>query len=331
MMKKTITETRIHGKTKLPGGLPSNAVRNEQDGPIRTAAYCRVSSMSAGQEDSFETQKRFYEMLIQSDSRLCLAGIYGDHGVSAGSMKKRTDFLRMMEDCQNGAIDFILTKSISRFARNLSDCTECIQVLTELGIPVFFENEGIHTMSHAGELLLSVLSAIAQEELNEKSRSIQWAYQKNSRLGRPTMRTPYGYRKEPERNGIRLHQWIPWEPEAQKVRQIFQMASEGCSLSQICAVMNSQEENPGIVWRIGRIRGILTHEAYVGDLCTGKYITVDYLNKKQIRNHGLADQYYLKDHHPPLISREQFCKIQKRFPRHIPSEEGGVANVLLTE
>lgn len=152
---------------------------------LRTAAYCRVSTMSEEQEESLETQKRAYEVKIEQDSDLVLADIYADRGISGGSTRKRMEFQRMMQDCRDGKIDLVMTKSISRFARNLADTLECIRELKALGIPVHFDREGINTMDTSSDMTLGILAAVAQEEINNMSQNIKWALEKSSSQGNP--------------------------------------------------------------------------------------------------------------------------------------------------
>lgn len=279
--------------------------------PKRAAAYCRVSTLQEEQEGSYDTQVRYYQEKITADPSLELAGIYGDRGVSAGGIKKRLGFMKMMEDCRQGKIDIILTKSVSRFARNLADCMACLRELSDLNVTVEFENEGLRTDGVEGELLISLLSAMAQQELNEKSQTVRWTFAKSARMGVPSVRAPFGYRKVRDEKGRTTHQWTVYEPEAEKVRLIFDLADRGCSYSEICRELDKTETD-GYSWRRGRVRDLLRHEAYIGDLLTNKFVIVDYLSRKQIPNRGIADQYYLENHHPPIVSREQFARVQRR-------------------
>ena len=164
--------------------------------PKRIAVYCRVSTLYEVQDSSFETQRDAYIQMIGSRDDLVLAGVYGDHGKSGTSIKRRSEFQRMLRDCEDGKIDIVMTKSISRFARNLRDCLTTIDHLKQLGIPVLFEKEGINTMDNKSELLLNVLAIIAEEESISIGQNMRWAYERRNAAGDPFHKAPYGYRRD---------------------------------------------------------------------------------------------------------------------------------------
>ncbi|MDO5136122.1 MAG: recombinase family protein [Eubacteriales bacterium] len=280
--------------------------------PLRAAAYCRVSTSMEAQEDSYAFQKKVYEQKIRQYPGYVLAGIYGDYGISGGNTKKRKGFQRLLKDCRSGKIDVVITKSISRFARNLSDSLNTIRELKQLGIPVIFEKEGLNTLDESSEILLSILSAIAQEELNSLSQNVKWSLNQSCASGNPSFRTCYGYRKKKEKNRFL---WEIHPGEAKRVRTAFQMAEEGKKYWEICEALQAMEDSDGtsIQWCYAKVSKLLRHEAYMGDLLTGKHVTLDYLNKKEVKNKGQADQYYLEDHHPPIVTRQQFAAVQKNI------------------
>lgn len=273
----------------------------------RAAVYCRVSTFLGSQEESFQTQCDAYMKMVASDQKLILVDIYGDQGISGTSVKRRPEFQRMINDCRAGKIDIIMTKSISRFSRNLADCMETVRLLRELNIPVIFEREGINTMDTKGEFLLSLLASIAQEEVNSLSLNMRWANDKNNAAGKPTRAPRYGYRKSGDT-------WAIFEPEAKRVRFAFGKAAEGLKYWQIIEGLNEIEltEGTGIKWTQSRLSNMFTSEVYIGDIHTNKYVTIDYLDKKARVNTGQRPQHYIENHHEPLVSKGQFELVQRR-------------------
>jgi site-specific DNA recombinase len=280
--------------------------------PQRVAVYCRVSTLAESQEESFETQCAAYEKMISNDPKLLLVRVYGDRGISGATMKHRPEFMQMMEDCEGGKIDLIMTKSISRFARNLADCMDTVRRLRELGISVLFEREGIDTMSGSGEMLLSVLASIAQEEINNMSQNIRWASERNNALGNPTTPARYGYRKK--REGAK-HIWVIHEPEARRVRYAFEKAEQGWKYYKIRQGLDAMEvtEGTGVKWTQARLYGMLRSENYIGDILTGKRFTPDYLQKRSLPNKGQRPQYYIEGHHEAIIDKELFRRVAERI------------------
>lgn len=279
-------------------------MKQQNNGKIRVAAHCRVSTVMEIQDNSFETQRNYYIERINGNPAYELAGIYGDHGVSGRSMVKRPRFCQMLRDCESGKIDRILTKSISRFARNLPDCIRVIRRLQELKIPVLFEKENINTLDVKSELLLNVLAAIAEEESVSISQNMRWAHERRNAAGDPFNKAPYGYRRNPETN-----KWYICEEEARLVRYAFARANEGCCYQDILAGLEQRSKEKGgeRAWGFARMRYMLTHEAYIGDLLTNKSFRPDV--HTQIRNRGERDQYYIEGHHTPIVSKEVFERV----------------------
>lgn len=305
------TQSTINRTTKntAPGGnWQANGIR-------RVAVYCRVSTLSEAQEESYETQCAAYQKMISNDPKLELVRIYGDRGISGATIKHRPEFSKMLEDCKNGKVDIVMTKSISRFARNLADCMETIRKLRELSISVIFEREGIDTMTTSGEMLLSVLASIAQEEINNMSQNIRWSHERNNAVGNPVRGARYGYRKE--REGA-LHRWVIHESEAHRVRFAFGKAEEGWKYRQIVDALNAMETTggTGFKWTYQSLYGILRSEVYIGDILTNKRFTPDYLQKDSLPNRGQRPQYYIEGHHAPIIDKKQFERVGERIKNH---------------
>jgi hypothetical protein len=189
---------------------------------------------------------------------------------------------------------------------------ESIRILRELGIPVIFESENINTTSEISEFLLSVLASIAQEEINSISQNIRWSQERNNAMGNPARGVRYGYRKE--RVGQK-HKWVIYEPEAVRVKFAFQKADEGWKYREIINGLDAIEsrECSGVKWTYERVHAMLVSEVYIGDVLTNKHVKIDYLDKCTIVNHGQRPQYYLENHHEPIIDKAQFERVQERL------------------
>lgn len=278
----------------------------------RVAVYCRVSTLQEMQNTSFETQRDAYIQMIGSRDGFELADVYGDNGKSGASIKHRPEFQRMIRDCEDGKIDIVMTKSISRFARNLRDCLSTIDHLKQLGIPIIFEKEGINTMDNKSDLLLNILAVIAEEESVSIGQNIRWAYERRNAAGDPFHKAPYGYRRDKKAN-----QWYIHEHEARRVRYAFQSAGRGACYQEILKDLNvmEQEEGTGLVWENTRLSTLLKHEAYIGDVLTNKSYRPT--RNTQVINKGERDQYYIEAHHEPIIDRETFERVQELIKRKL--------------
>lgn len=270
----------------------------------RAAIYCRVSTEQELQEGSFELQREYYLQKVEDDPNLTLAGVYGDFGKSGTSIKKRPELQRLLRDCEAGKVDVILTKSISRFARNVADCVEMIRKLKSFGVSVVFEKENINTAEPLSEMLLTILATVAEEEVNSLSQNIRWSLEESYVAGQPWFRCSYGYKK----NG---RAWEINEREAERVRIAFRLAAEGNTYPEIQQALNACEEKHDSkdVWSINRIRYLLRNIAYTGDLITWKYYTNGPGFKLRV-NHGEHLQYHIENHHPAIISRAEFQRVQ---------------------
>ncbi|MDO4837601.1 MAG: recombinase family protein [Clostridia bacterium] len=277
--------------------------------PLRTAAYCRVSTDQELQENSYETQQAYFRSRIASDPAKSLAGIYGDKGKTGRSLHGRTGLQALLHDCEAGLIDLVLVKSLSRFSRNLPDCLTMVRKLKELGIPVIFEKEGINTMEGSGELLLSIMAAIAQEESRSIGENLRWAIMQSNAKGEPFFHPSYGFRRKKDSRA-----WEIFPMEAQRVRRAFSLAATGrWTYQEILAELNriEQSQKTGDVWRKKRLAYLLTNVVYMGDCLTNRTYHV-YTDKMIVRpNRGERDQYYIEDHHPAIIRRAMFERVQQ--------------------
>lgn len=280
----------------------------------RVAAYCRVSTLLEEQELSYESQCAYYESLIGNTPDMELVGVYGDQGFSGLHAKNRPEFQRMIEDCLDGKIDLVMVKSISRFSRNTLECQYYVDLLKEHGVAIYFEREGINSIDPQCELVLKLLSAAAQEESNSISQTIQWAHIKNNESGNPTRICPYGYRKAPRKAGEK-HVWLIDEEKAKRIRLIFELADQGMEADKIAKAIREYEKEHGhtMQWNGAAVKRKLKNEAYKGDLLTSKTVTPDVLSKKQIKNTGQIPQYYIENHHEPIVSPELFDRVQKNL------------------
>ncbi len=276
---------------------------------LRVAAYCRVSTEQEEQLGSFENQVEYYKRLIYSNPNYEMAGIFSDEGISGTGTKKRIGFQQMMKACRAGKIDQILTKSISRFARNTADCLRYSRELKELGVNLIFEKEGISIMDSSGELLFTILSALAQEESRNISQNTQWGIRSRFRQGIPHINTKrfMGYDKG-EDGQLQIN-----EAQAAVVRRIFREYLQGWELSDIARRLirdNIAGVTGRCVWPSETIRKMLKNEKYKGDLLMQKYYTADFLTKRMEKNEGAYEQYYVKDAHPAIISDEEWTVVQ---------------------
>ena len=286
------------------------------DKPIkrRVAGYARVSTDSEEQQTSYEAQVSYYTEYIQKRDDWEFAGVYTDQGISATNTKHRDGFNRMIADALDGKIDLIVTKSVSRFARNTVDSLTTVRKLKEKGVEVYFEKENIYTLDSKGELFITIMSSLAQEESRSISENVTWGQRKRMADGKVTM--PYGrflgYRKGEDG----LPEIVP--EEAEVVKLIYKSFMEGLSYYKI-AKMLMEREIPapagGEKWHRRTVESILTNEKYKGSALLQKKFTVDFLTKKQRVNEGEVPQYFIEDSHPPIIEPEEFELVQAEIAR----------------
>lgn len=290
-------------------------VDKEKYRQLRVAAYCRVSTGSEEQLTSYTNQKKAYTEMISAKKEWCLAGIYADKGLSGTQTKKRDDFNRMMNDCRHGKIDYIIVKSVSRFARNTVDCLKYVRELKAMGIGVFFEEQNIDTLKCDSELYLVIYAGFAQSESENISKNITWTFRKNFEEGKVTFmyKKLLGYKKgadgEPE--------VIP--EEAVVVRSIFEMYLSGRTLEEISSILQAQDlhfEGKSFSFSKQQIFNILTNEKYCGDAILQKTITLDPIEKVRVKNDGeLVPMYYVQNSHEAIVSREIFNRVQEELAR----------------
>lgn len=277
---------------------------DNSDKILRAAAYCRVSTRLEMQEGSYDMQVEYYRNMINSDPKLVLVGVYGDNGKSGMKMKSRDGFKQLMKDCKAGKIDIIYTKSVSRLARNMADFVTSINELKKLKIPVIFEKEHVSSMDARCELMLSIFSAIAQEESNSISQNMIAAHAQRAEEGRPLGSVAYGYYRTPD------SVWHIEEKEARRVRYAFEQASEGRNYSEIRKGLNAieEEEGTGVRWTQERLRRMLVNIVYVGDYYSHK--TVCMTIGHQVRNNDFRDRLYLEGHHEAIVPHAVFDRVQ---------------------
>ncbi|QHA01062.1 recombinase family protein [Dehalobacter restrictus] len=281
---------------------------------LRVAAYCRVSTLLEQQEGSYEAQITYYTEKIKSNPNWKMAGIYADDGKSATNTKKRDDFNAMIEDCLAGKIDMVITKSVSRFARNTVDCLQNIRKLKEKNVAIFFEKEGVNTLEGSGELLITILSSQAQEESRNLSENTRWGLVRRFENGIMSINHNkfMGYTKDENGDLVIVPE------EAEIVRRIFRLFLEGSSYVQIAKILESE----GILTITGKkewcpsvIDQMLQNEKYMGDALLQKTYTVDFLTKKRVKNQGIVQQYYIQDNHEAIIPKELFYRVQEEKAR----------------
>ena len=292
-----------------------NTARQQDIKPkLRVAAYCRVSTDSDEQATSYEAQVEHYTDYIQKNPEWEFAGIFADDGISGTNTKKREEFNRMIGECMAGQIDMIITKSISRFARNTLDCLKYIRQLKEKNIPVYFEKESINTMDAKGEVLITIMASLAQQESQSLSQNVKLGLQFRYQNGQVQVNHNrfLGYTKDAEGHLI-------IDPaQAEVVKRIYREYLEGYSMDKIAAGL----ERDGILtgagktkWWTSTINKILRNEKYIGDALLQKTYTTDFLNKTRVKNTGIVPQYYVEADHEAIIPKDIFMRVQEELVR----------------
>lgn len=285
---------------------------------LRVAAYCRVSTDSEDQLNSYKSQVKYYTDLIKSNSEWDFADIYADEAITGTQVTKRENFQRLIKDCMNGDIDMIITKSISRFARNTLDTLKYVRMLKERGIAVLFEEENINTMTMDGELLLVILSSVAQQEVENISANVKKGLKMKMQRGELVgFQGCLGYDYHPEDKSISIN-----EEESEIVRYIFRRYTEGAGgfvIAQELQNLGYKTKRGSTKWAESTIIGIIKNEKYKGDILMGKTFTLDPISKRRLDNFGEEDQYYIRNHHEAIISEEVFEKAQKILKRRAKS------------
>ena len=271
---------------------------------LKAAGYVRVSTARDCQDGSFEAQAAYLRAFLERQPGVRLVGIYGDQGKSGRCMRNRPELQRMIGDAEAGRVQAIYCKSLSRFARNMRECLATVRYLGGLGVDFIFIKEGIDTRLMEGELLLSIMAAIAAAESDSIAENIRLAREKALLSGKIWHRPPYGYAWDEAKN------WKPVPREALRIQSLFAMAAQGHAYSDIRRVLVEMEtaENTGRVWTQDKILAALRNEAYVGDYLSHKKLLVTRSTgaKRRVANDGRWEQIHLEGHHPAIVTREIF-------------------------
>ena len=311
-IRDTIAKNR-RGERKVTVIMPEKKLSATEDSPkLRVAAYCRVSTAEEAQAGSFEMQVQHFRSVIESNPNYELVKIYTDEGISGTSVHKRAGFLEMIEDAKTGKIDLILTKSISRFGRNIVDILTTLRMLDSLNPPVavIFESEGINTGNSGNKLIISILSALAELESQQKSIAIKEGirYRMQEGLYKFSVKHTLGYYRDYSGR-------IKIEPaEAEIVRYIYDSFLAGASPKSIAESLTKQGIRTPMgmdTWRASTIVSILSNEKYCGDVLYQKTFSKDYLSHQTVKNQNHLPQWYWENNHPAIIPREKWLKAQK--------------------
>lgn len=281
---------------------------------LNVAAYCRVSTDQEEQENSYEAQISYYTENIGKNNDWQMAGIFADEGITGTQAKKRPEFLKMIRLCRQRKIDMVLTKSLSRFARNTVDSLNYIRELKALGIAVIFEKENINTLETDTEMMLTIMSCFAQAESESISKNVSWGIRQSFKNGNVPMQYArlLGYKKGDGGNA----EIIP--DEAEVVREIYRCYLDGMSMNLIADRLNAKgltTKGSGSPYRKAVVQRILTNEKYTGDALLQKTYVTDCITKKTRKNNGELPMYLVKNHHEPIISRSDFNRVQEEMAR----------------
>jgi len=280
--------------------IAQNTVDLAEQSKLRVAAYCRVSTDSDEQLVSLDTQIKHYKTYINANPEWAFAGLYYDEGITGTKKEKRPELLRMITDCEDRKIDLIVTKSISRFARNTTDCLELVRKLLALNVFIYFEKENINTGSMESELMLSNLSGLAESESVSIAENSKWSVKRRFQNGTFKISyPPYGYDTVDGK-------LIVNETQAEIVRFVFSSILSGKGTGKIASELNRQAvpSKKGGRWTATTIRGMVGNEKYTGDAIFQKTYTDAYFNRHY--NYGEEDQYLIKNHHDAIIGHEDF-------------------------
>jgi DNA invertase Pin-like site-specific DNA recombinase len=275
----------------------------------KVAAYARVSTDETDQLHSYQNQIQEYTGRIQKNEEWEFAGMYADEGITGTDMRKRPNFMKMIQAAKDGHIDMIITKSISRFSRNTVDILTVIKELRTIDVEIFFEKENISSTDPKIDLVLTLMSSIAQEESRSISENTKWGIQKRFQQGKLIMNTTWflGYDKDDDGNLIVNHE------QAETVRYIFDLYLRGMGVTALARHLQAENIKNGrgaVAWYPDTVKEILKNEKYAGDLMLQKTVTLDYLTHKTLENDGHATKYYIKDSHEAIIDRETFDIVQ---------------------
>lgn len=266
---------------------------------LRVAAYCRVSSNSDDQLNSYNSQLTYYTHKFENSETETLIDIYADEGITGTCEEKRTEFLRLIDDCRKGKIDRVYTKSISRFARNTRDCLKNIRELKSLGITIMFEKENIDTANINDELMITIMGGLAQEESTSISQNLKWSIRRKMKNGNYSpVNAPLGYR-------LKNKTLVIEESEVKIVKDIFKQYVSGCGIKGTADYINNKYGDT-VKITYSSMRYILRNEKYIGDSLLQKFYTPDIIGAGCVPNKGEKDMYYIQHTHQPIISKEIF-------------------------
>ena len=300
---------RIIAPTITPQETAKNKYRQ-----LRVVAYCRVSTKQEEQLNSYETQRNYYTERINAEPNWTLVAIFADKGITGTSVKNRDEFNKMIKLCKRGKVDMIITKSISRFARNTLDCLKYTRMLKAIGVDVFFEEQGIHSTQPGAEFYITIYGSIAQSESENISANVKFGKAQSAREGNVAFhyKNFLGYRKGEDGKP----EIVP--EEAETIRFIYESFLAGDSFGGIKAKL----EEKGILspsgtptWRYSTIQSILTNEKYAGDAIINKTYIEDCISKKVKVNNGERQKFYVENNHPAIIDRMTFARVQEELAR----------------
>lgn len=300
--------------TVIPARRHRSNSPDEEKPKLRVAAYCRVSTDSDEQASSYDAQIEHYTSFINNHPDWQLAGIFADDGISGTNTKKREEFNRLIDECMAGNVDMVITKSISRFARNTLDCLKYIRQLKDKNIAVFFEKENINSMDSKGEVMLTIMASLAQQESQSLSQNVKLGLQYRYQQGEIQVNCKWflGYTKDKNKKLVIVPE------EAEIVKRIYREYLEGASMLKIARGLEADGIRNGAgreKWHTSNINQILRNEKYIGDALLQKTYTVDFLTKKRVKNNGLVPQYYVENSHEAIIPREIFMQAQEEMIR----------------
>ena len=312
-MRRTYGNTVMIEDSAMTAGLQIISKKEEtakENHKLRVAAYCRVSTDREEQETSIELQMEAFETTIAQHPEWEIVEIYSDRGKTGTKVKGRSNFLRMIEDAKAGKIDLILTKSASRVARNTRDMLEYTRTLRDIGVGFYFDEENINTLNMTSELLLTVYAAFNQEESHEISESMKTSIRNRFKMGIPQKVSPFGFKVDKEGN------WSVIPEEAEVVKLIFTLLIDGYTPTEVAHFLSNETvpTRSGRItkWTCNNILNLVKNEKYVGDCLMQKTYTVDHLDhRRKINKDLIVPQYYKRDHHEAIVSREDYDDVQR--------------------
>ena len=322
-----MTQTRPEPKVIIIPAKEESLQDQEKKKNLRVAAYCRVSTKKDEQLGSYENQKAYYTEKIMANPNWTMADIFADEGITGTSACKRKDFLRMIRQCRKGKIDMILTKSVSRFARNTVDTLSYTRELRSMGIPVIFEEQNINSIYPESEFLITIHGAFAQSESEGISSRVKWGKHQAMRTGKANIqyKTLLGYEKNPD------GEMVVNAEQAETVRKIYELYLSGQTLRNIKETLETGgfKNSAGTTeWTTSNLRTILSDEKYCGDVLLQKTFIRDCISKQVIRNTGQLPMYLIQNHHEAIIPRERFDAVQMESRRR--AQTGGTKKSALT-